>query len=271
MACAACPAGHISAAGAASCAVCAAGTFASSNATVCTPCPPGSHCNAGISYPCSAGTFSAVNGATSCSPCDSGTFSASGAQLCVPCTAGYFWNAVASGCVNCPAGSKCANGVRQSCPGGTGSRPGASSCDGCSMQGQCHGCDDLFVCGSYTCACLPSGEICARYVYDDTPIVTKCSLAPADGFGRYCAYSPNYGDPFCSIGFVTPGQFYPVTPCYRMKAVPYNDATVYLEEVLQMSTTHAPQQVLIASTAAVAAFPTHRTHQAQKLLRASPM
>ena len=114
-ACAICPRGTFSSAGAANCTICLPGTFAPANgSTSCQQCMQGYFCppNSTNATLCPRGTFS-IAGASNCTPCSFGTFaSEAGSTLCQKCPGGHFCPAGSSSWarLNCGLGSYCPDG-----------------------------------------------------------------------------------------------------------------------------------------------------------------
>jgi len=179
-----------SAGGTNACQTCAAGSYTNggdaNTRTTCTACPAGQRCPGGHSRSdCGKGTY-ASGGTATCSACGADNlYSGTKAPSCSTCSAGSYTGGGGSStrqtCNSCSGGHTCdGNSGMTSCPGGTFSSAGASTCTNCGADNK-YASTSSPVCvtcapGSYT----SGGDVNTRHLCTTCPVGHSCLTGGAN-------------------------------------------------------------------------------------------
>ena len=201
----------------ASCVSCSGGTYAGTGLGNCQPqCPPGFYLSGSNCVYCPGGNYNlATNLASSCPlTCGAGTYTGLGGDYCFSCPPGTYNPSTGVSCIQCLPGTYFAGtgatsaSACQTCPTGTFSTGGSSSCGNFCPTG-------LTVSGS-ACVCSPG-----NYVPAYSTTCTNCLAGTFSVLGDICTNCPAGSWSAagaaacvnCSAGFSCPASSTTSTAC----------------------------------------------------------
>jgi hypothetical protein len=223
--------------------MCTPGTYSLGGSTSCTTCPAGNMCPSSEDSPlgCKPGTYSAA-GSLYCIECPAGYYCSTTTSSPIACTSGYYALPGATSCTACPANTECdttrgpirvceygtyllnnkctactagkycdSSGTPQSCPSGTYSFTGSSTCMIIPPGYKSDGSDGITQCptGQYSIGGQATCAACTSGTYADKVGSFKCEPCPP---GYSCA-TTTAAPIICPYGTYSSGLATACTDC----------------------------------------------------------